>query len=216
MPALLAHLDGVDYTCGDDPLCESSDASETIRSTFAVKTHLAAGTLNLAYCNLPTQHAFYTRRIFPTTCAWCDETSADEMASDADLRQLRSQLDVKVRTRKCDPICKHCAFTRNMPLPLVRGKGMAIMHAHAGSESKSESASEAESEGDEPVTDNTDNDEADEEGDEDTAADDEATVADDEATTTDDEETTADDETTVEDTAEDTEAPVVTSSKDSF
>ena len=64
------------------------------------------------YCNMPIQHACFTRSSFPDTCAWCDENAQDEhlMESDHDASELAG--------KKCDPICKHRKLVRTKALPL--------------------------------------------------------------------------------------------------
>ena len=103
--SLLLHIEGTDYTCGDDLF---ENASEELQGVFAVKRHIQSK--KLAYCALPTQHAYYTNGRFPPTCAWCEETSEVELLTEQDLQAA-------VGTRRCDPICREC-HSEGKSLPL--------------------------------------------------------------------------------------------------
>ena len=115
MSQLVGYVASVDYLCGDDVFGDNGPVEMTLKETFAVRQHLESGKIDgvaRSYCNLPTQHAYFTRANFPTTCAWCDETSQDELLMESD--HGASELSGK----RCDPICKHCKFKRGMTLPL--------------------------------------------------------------------------------------------------
>ena len=117
MPRLVRFIDANDYICGD-ALFGDDDASD-LGTVFAIKRHLQAklgGTSVVAYCNMPTQHAYYTRACFPTTCAWCEESSASELMSQDD------HDDASLGSFQCDPICKFCAQTLKKQLPLFGTK----------------------------------------------------------------------------------------------
>ena len=119
MGQLVRYVASVDYLCGDDLFADGSPAGASLQGTFAVRQHLQSGRIDgvsRAYCNMPTQHAYFTRASFPVTCAWCDENAQGEllMESDHDASELAG--------KRCDPICKHCKLVRTMALPLWGAK----------------------------------------------------------------------------------------------
>jgi hypothetical protein len=78
-----------------------------------VKQHLLSK--GRFFCDLPTQHAYFACRLFPNSCAWCDESSESALLTEGDLG-VGTEGD-RTEGRHCDPICRECN-DEGKPLPL--------------------------------------------------------------------------------------------------